>query len=41
MTIKDLSDSNVLLEAFNKAKINSDWKMSVQEFEANLLINIT
>lgn len=41
MTIKDLSDSNVLLDAFNKAKIDSDWKMSVQEFEANLLINIT
>lgn len=40
VTINDLSDGNVLVDAFNKSKIDSDWKQSVQKFEANLLINI-
>lgn len=35
-----LTDMNVLYDAFQKCKKNTDWKYSVQKYEANLLVNL-
>lgn len=35
-----LTDMNVLYDAFQKCKKNTDWKYSVQKYEANLLANL-
>lgn len=38
--LEKISDANSLFDAFRMAKKGSDWKTSVQRFEANLLRNI-
>lgn len=37
---REISDIEVLYEAFQKAKIGSDWKPQVQKFEMNLLTEL-
>ena len=34
--IRKVSNANALIDAFEKSKINSDWKMSVQKYEYDL-----
>lgn len=38
---REIYDIELLYEAFQKAKVNSDWKPQVQKFEMNLLTELT
>lgn len=40
MSLKDISNANALYNGYLKAKKGTDWKESVQKYEANLLLNI-
>ena len=37
---REISNINVLYDAFMKAKVDSDWKPQVQKFEINLLTEL-
>ncbi len=39
-SLKSVYDANALIDAFNKSKQGTDWKSSVQRYEANLLRNV-
>lgn len=38
---REITNINVLYEAFMKAKVGSDWKPQVQKFEMNLLTELS